>query len=58
MFAIPVTRESRPVAVLLGGSGHARTPAVRTPAVPALLKLQPNAHGRSGYASEYRASGG
>ena len=45
MFAIPVTRESRPVAVLLGGSGHARTPAVRTPAVPALLKLQPNAPG-------------
>ena len=58
MFAIRVTRESRPVAVLLGGSGHARTPAVRTPAVPALLKLQPNAPGRSGYASEYRASGG
>ena len=57
MFAIPVTRESRPVAVLLGGSGHARTPVVCTPAVPALLKLQPNAPWRSGCASEYRASG-
>jgi len=58
MFAIPVTRESRPVAVLLGGSGHARTPAVRTPAVPALLKVPPNAPWRSGCASEYRAAGG
>lgn len=58
MFAIPVTRESRPVAVLLGGSGHAQTPAVRTPAVPALLKVQPNAHWRSGCASESRAAGG
>ena len=58
MFAIPVMRESRPVAVLLGGSGHARTPTVRTPAVPALLKLQPNAPWRSGCASESRAAGG
>lgn len=58
MFAIPVTRESRPVAVLLGGSGHVRTPTVRTPAVPALLKLPPNAPWRSGCASEYRAAGG
>ena len=58
MFATHVTRESRPVAVLLGGSGHARTPAVRTPAVPALLKLQPNAPGRSGCASECRAAEG
>ncbi len=57
MFAIPVTRESRPVAVLLGGSGHARTPPVRTPAVPALLRLQPPAPGRAGCVSEYRASG-
>lgn len=58
MFAIPVTRELLPVAVLLGGSGHARTPAVRTPAVPALLKLPPNAPWHSGCASEYRAPGG
>ena len=57
MFAIPVTKESRPVAVLLGGSGYAR-PSMRMPTVPALLKLQPNAPGRSGCASEYRASGG
>ena len=34
MFATPVTKTSRPVAVLLGGSGYAR-PATRTPAVPA-----------------------
>jgi hypothetical protein len=37
MFAIPATRESRPVAVLLGGSGYARPP-LRMPTVPALLK--------------------
>jgi hypothetical protein len=36
MFAIPATRESRPVAVLLGGSGYAR-PSLRMPTVPALL---------------------
>jgi hypothetical protein len=41
MFAIPVTRESRPVAVLLGGSGYARPP-LRMPTVPALLKPRPN----------------
>jgi hypothetical protein len=58
MFATPVTRESRPVAMLLGGSGHARTPAVRTPAVPALLRPQPTVPGRSGCASEYRVAGG
>lgn len=57
MFAIPVTRESRPVAVLLGGSGHAR-PAPRTQAVPALLRPRPIAPERSGRASEFRAAGG
>jgi hypothetical protein len=40
MFAIPATRESRPVAVLLGGSGYAR-PSLRMPTVPALLKPPP-----------------
>lgn len=57
MFAIRVTRASRPVAVLLGGSGHAR-PAPRTPAVPALLRPRPAAPGRSGRASQSRAAGG
>jgi hypothetical protein len=57
MFAIPVTKESRPVAVLLGGSGYAR-PSMRMPTVPALLKPLPTVFGRAGCASEYRASGG
>lgn len=56
MFAIPVTKESRPVAVLLGGSGYTR-PSMRMPIVPALLKPLPNAFGRAGSASEYRAKG-
>lgn len=55
MFAIPVTRELRPVAVLLGGSGHAR-PAPRSPAVPALLKPLPIVSGRAGSASEVQAA--
>jgi hypothetical protein len=55
MFAIPATRESRPVAVLLGGSGYAR-PSLRMPTVPALLAAA-RRPGRSGCASEYRASG-
>ena len=56
MFAIPATRESRPVAVLLGGSGYAR-PSLRTPAIPALLKPLPIIPGRSGGASEPHAMG-
>jgi len=57
MFAIRITRESRPVAVLLGGSGHAR-PAPRPSAVPALLRPRPTAPTRSGQASEPRAARG
>jgi hypothetical protein len=57
MFAIPITRASPPVAVLLGGSGHAR-PAPRTPAVPALLRPRPTSPERSGGAFESRAAGG
>lgn len=38
MFAVPVTRETRPVAVLLGGSGHARIATLHTPQVAALLR--------------------
>ena len=56
MFTIPVTRESRPVAVLLGGSGHSRL-ATRTNGVPALLKPLPAVSGRSGSASELPVAG-
>jgi hypothetical protein len=38
MFAVPVKRETRPIGVLLGGSGLARMLAVRKPVVAALLK--------------------
>ena len=56
MFTIPVTRELCPVAVLLGGSGHARS-SMRTPAVPALLKRLPAVYKRFGCASESHATG-
>jgi hypothetical protein len=42
MFAVPVTRETRAVGVLLGGSGLARILAVRKPVVAALLKPHPS----------------
>lgn len=38
MCPVPVTRETRPVAVLLGGSGRVRIPALRRPRVAALLQ--------------------
>ena len=38
MFAVPSTREMRPVGVLLGGSGLARMSASQPPQVAALLK--------------------
>ena len=50
MFAFPTTRASRPLAVLLGGSGHAR-PAPRPSALPALLRPRPAAPGRCGRTS-------
>ena len=56
MFTIPVSRKPRPVAVLLGGSGHSRL-AMRTHAVPALLKPLPVVSGRSGSASELPVAG-
>jgi len=56
MFANPVTRESCPVAVLLGGSGYGR-PATRTPAVPWLLRPLPTVSGRPGSASEFHVAG-
>ena len=56
MFATPVTKTSRPVAVLLGGSGYAR-PATCTPVVPALLKPPPIVSGHPGSTSEPHAVG-
>ena len=41
MFAVPVTREARPIGVLLGGSGLARILTVRKPVVAALLRPYP-----------------
>lgn len=57
MFAIPESRASRPVAVLLGGSGRPR-PTLRTSTVPALLKPRPPASRRSARCSEQRGIGG
>lgn len=57
MSAIPLTSALCPIGVLLGGSGRARPPHVHTRVVPALLKPQPSALGRSGSASECRAEG-
>ena len=56
MFANPVTRESCPVAMLLGGSGYTR-PATHISAVPALLKPLPTVSGRPGSASEFHVAG-
>ena len=57
MLAVPVNRDSRPVGVLLGGSGLARMSALRAPVVPALLKPLPCALARSGMAREQRIAG-
>lgn len=48
MFAVPVTRETRPVGVLLGGSGRARIFTVRKPLVAALLRPYPSVSERNG----------
>lgn len=56
MFATPATRESRPVGVLLGGSGRVRIFAVRAPVLPALLKPLSSAPGRLGSAGEARVA--
>ncbi|MDF3831456.1 hypothetical protein P3W85_00540 [Cupriavidus basilensis] len=52
MFANPEFNASRPIAVLLGGSGHARPPVAHVSVVPALLKPLPDVDRRSGTASE------
>lgn len=56
MFAIPVIKTPRPVAVLLGGSGYAQT-TPRMPIVPALLKPLPIVSERTSNASEPRTQG-
>ena len=38
MFAVHVTREMRPIGVLLGGSGRARILTQHAPMLPALLR--------------------
>ena len=55
MFAVPVMRKTRPVGVLLGGSGLARIPAARNPRVAALLKPYLSVSARNGLAVETRA---
>lgn len=42
MFAVPGTRESRRLPVLLGGSGLVRHLPLSTRKVPALLRPQPS----------------
>jgi hypothetical protein len=48
MFAVPVTRETRPIGVLLGGSGLARNLAVRKPVVAALMRPSPSVSEQNG----------
>jgi len=56
MFAVPVTRETRPVGVLLGGSGLARNLAVRKPVVAALMRPYPSVSEQNGSVVEVCAS--
>ena len=57
MLAVPANRDSRPVGVLLGGSGLARMSTLHAPVVPALLKPLPCALGRPGLARQQRIAG-
>ena len=56
MFAIHATRETRPVGVLLGGSGRALVSAVHRPMVAALLRPRPTVFARVGAVTELRAA--
>jgi hypothetical protein len=56
MFAIHATRETRPVGVLLGGSGRALLSAVHRPLVAALLRPHPTVFTRVGVLAELRAA--
>lgn len=57
MFALPISRVSCPIAVLLGGSGRP-LPTSRTSTVPALLKPQPPASRHLARSLEHREIGG
>jgi hypothetical protein len=46
MIAVPANGDSRPIGVLLGGSGRARMPTLRLHVVPALFKPWPSSLGR------------
>ena len=56
MFAIHATRETRPVGVLLGGSGRALVSAVHKPMVAALLRPRPTVFVHQGAVTELRAA--
>ena len=55
MFAVPVTREMRPIGVLLGGSGRARMLTIQ-PRVAALLRPYPCVSERNGSVVETHAA--
>lgn len=57
MHTSHVQSHSRPLAVLLGGSGQARS-MPRSPAVPALLKPRPLQSERVALSNEHRRVGG
>jgi hypothetical protein len=57
MIAVPANLDSRPVGVLLGGSGRARIPALPARIVPALLKPSPAPIAWACVACETRAAG-
>lgn len=56
MFAIHATRGTRPVGVLLGGSGRALVSAAQKPMVPALLRPHTTVFARAGVVTELRAA--
>lgn len=58
MFAVPVTRESRRVPVLLGGNGLARPLPVPRRIVPALLLPKPCSGRDDSHSDEPRSAGG
>jgi hypothetical protein len=57
MFAVTVTRETRAVGVLLGGTGHARMPTRQGRPLAALLKPLPFASQEACGDEENRAAG-
>jgi len=56
MFAILATRETRPVGVLLGGSGRVPVSAAQKPMVAALLRPHTTVFARAGVLTELRAA--